>query len=66
MKTSKETVHDVDFTYVEPGIAGMEIPMNPALDYDEKLELAYEAIREAYPTFEDVTITSIKDTDIEQ
>ena len=61
---SKETLHDIDFTFVEPGVGGMEMPMDSTLDYDEKLQLAHDQIAAAYPDYEDVHIVKIVDSGI--
>lgn len=64
MSHIKETMHDIDFTFVVPGVGGLDMPMDPELSYDEKLELAYDEIRQMHPDYEDVTILKIEDTGI--
>lgn len=58
------TLHQIDFTFVEPGMGGMEMHMDPKLTLEQKMDLAYEELNDLYPEYEDTRILKIEDTDI--
>lgn len=55
------SIHEVEFSYSTPEWSSIEIDLDPALDAEEKEDVAFREVEEVYPDAQDINITSIRE-----